>query len=65
MSIIFETERVGPTYCGLVVDLDTFQVIARTTTYASAEAAKSAAVSMYRVMQATAEKSSAVRGVAA
>jgi hypothetical protein len=52
MAIVFETEKVGPLFRGLVVDLDTFQVIARTTTYASAEAAKSAAVSMWRVMQA-------------
>jgi hypothetical protein len=52
MAIVFETEKVGPMFRGLVVDLDTFQVIARTTTYASAEAAKSAAVSMWRVMQA-------------
>jgi hypothetical protein len=52
MAIVFETEKVGPMVRGLVVDLDTFQVIARTTTYASAEAAKSAAVSMWRVMQA-------------
>jgi len=59
MAIVFETEKVGPLFRGLVVDLDTFQVIARTTTYASAEAAKSAAVSMWRVMQAQ------PRGVAA
>ena len=59
MAIVFETEKVGPMFRGLVVDLDTFQVIARTTTYASAEAAKSAAVSMWRVMQAQ------PRGVAA
>jgi hypothetical protein len=52
MAIVFETEKVGPLFRGLVVDLDTFQVIARTTTYASAEAAKSAAVSMWCVMQA-------------
>lgn len=52
MAIVFETEKVGPLFRGLVVDLDTFQVIARTTTYASTEAAKSAAVSMWRVMQA-------------
>lgn len=52
MAIHFETEKVGPTFRGLVVDLDSFQVIARTTTYASAEAAKSAAVSLWRAKQA-------------
>ena len=54
MAIHFETEKVGPTFRGLVVDLDSFQVIARTTTYASAETAKSAAAAMWRVMQAQA-----------
>ena len=56
MCIVYETEKVGPTFRGLVVDLDTFQVIARTTTYASAESAKSAAVSLWRAKQAEQSK---------
>lgn len=52
ISIHFETERAGSAFRGLIIDLTTFERLARTVqTYASADAAKSAAVSMWRVMQ--------------
>lgn len=51
MNIIFESELVGDQFRGLVVDTNTFQVIARTGTYVSVERAKSAAESMYRAMK--------------
>jgi len=51
MSIIYEAERMGPLFRGLVIDMDTFEVLERTSTYASAETAKSAAVSLWRAKQ--------------
>lgn len=55
MNVTFETERVGPLHRGLVIDLDTFEVVSRTSTYASAETARSAAAGMWRAMQAETE----------
>ncbi|MGN6383680.1 MAG: hypothetical protein ACTHMK_13840 [Dyella sp.] len=51
-EVIFIAERVGPVWRGLVIDQRTHEAVARTATYASAETARSAAASMWRVMQA-------------
>lgn len=50
-EVIYIAERVGPVFRGLVIDRTTQEALARTATYASAETAKSAAASMWRVMQ--------------
>lgn len=52
MTITYETERVGSLHRGIAIDMDTFDVVLRTTTYADAETAKSAAVSQWRAKQA-------------
>lgn len=50
-EVIYIAEKVGPVFRGLVIDQRTQEALARTATYASAETAKSAAASMWRVMQ--------------
>ena len=47
-TIVYETERVGAMYRGLVVDMDIYQVIDRTGFYANADDARAAAVSQWR-----------------
>jgi hypothetical protein len=53
MDVIFIAERHGLDFVGQIIDLTTQNCIARTGRYASAETAKSAAASMWRVMQAS------------
>jgi hypothetical protein len=52
MDVTFIAERKGLDFVGQVIDLATQNCVARTGLYASAETAKSAAASMWRVMQA-------------
>ncbi|UGB46964.1 hypothetical protein LQ772_06645 [Frateuria edaphi] len=52
-EVTFTSTRSGPQWVGEVIDLKTQERVARTTTtYASAETARSAADSMWRAMQA-------------
>lgn len=51
-TIVFEHERVGDQFRGLVIDMSTFEVIERTGTYAHAETARSAAESLWRAKKA-------------
>lgn len=51
MEVVFIAEKVGPVFRGLVIDRNTQEALARTATYTSAETAKSAAASMWRVLQ--------------
>lgn len=53
MEVTFTATRTGTQWIGEVIDLKSHERIARTTTtYASAETAKSAAASMWRARQA-------------
>lgn len=54
MDVTFVATPVGRDFRGEVIDLRTHECVARTMNYASAETAKSAAASMWRVMQAQA-----------
>jgi hypothetical protein len=51
-TIVFESERVGDQFRGVVIDMASFDVIERTGTYASAETARSAAESLWRAKKA-------------
>lgn len=55
-EVICLAERVGPTWRGIVVDQRTHEVLLRTATYISAETAKSAASSAWRVKLAQLEQ---------
>lgn len=55
-NIVFEAERVGDQFRGVVIDMNTFEVIERTISYASAETARSAADSLWRAKKAEAAR---------
>jgi hypothetical protein len=52
MEVIFVAEKVGNAYRGEVVNLATHATVSRTGLYSSAEAAKSAAASLWRAKNA-------------
>ena len=55
MDVTFVATPVGKDFRGEVIDLQTQECLARTLNYASAETAKSAATSLWRVKQAQAQ----------